>query len=207
MADELTKRDRTLRDKMIRLGFGSTPQKARVKIAQICKAMNYDPIVFMIEAARDGYIKMTLPDSKEEIKVPLEAKDILGIHKEIAQYLAPKLRAVDVQAEINANVTINLQKFAGTPIECEMEGEMIRPVVGEAEAVPLEEMKVPELRDLCDNMGLSKQGNKDELIARIQEKRDEQALDEDGTSEEPPAEGEEPEGDDEGGEGEEDNDE
>jgi len=141
--------------------------------------MDYDPIVFMIDAARNGSIDVKIPvegtDEVKTIKQFLDVKDIIGIHKEIAGYMAPKLRSVDVQADIKANVTVNVQKFAGNPIEMELSDDMIRPVIGNAVdeqgELKLDEMTVESLRDLCENLEISKQGNKDILIARIEEKQ------------------------------------
>ncbi len=68
----------------------------REKIQQICNDNNYDPFEILIKTATDP-------------QTPLKVR--LKIAMELAQYLAPKLKAIDIDAKFGGGVTVNIVKF------------------------------------------------------------------------------------------------
>ena len=153
MAGTLTKRQKELRTKLMKIRPGATPSEVRARIVELCAQHNYDPIAELIDMVRNGY---EVEANGKKVRVPLDAKDVIGIHKEIIQYIAPKLRSVDVQAQVEANISISVTKFSGTPIEGEIikEEDMIRDVVDSAVEQDLDKMKKPELLDRAKDLGI-----------------------------------------------------
>ena len=66
----------------------SLAQALRDRIWASCQKKKYDPWAAMIDMTRDG-------------DVPVEIQ--FACHREIAAYLLPKLRAIEVKAEVNHN--------------------------------------------------------------------------------------------------------
>lgn len=73
-----------------------TPSQMRARIIELCRARKYDPVAAMIDMVQNENI---------------EAEDRIAIHRELAQYVAPKVRAVDVSGEVDLTVTVRVKKF------------------------------------------------------------------------------------------------
>jgi hypothetical protein len=86
-----------------------TPAEVRSAIHRICKEKNYDPFTDLIELA------------VEETDVVVDGKPIrvrtatvdqrITIAKELAQYLAPKLKSIEVSGEIDNEWRISVTHF------------------------------------------------------------------------------------------------
>jgi hypothetical protein len=73
-----------------------TPTQMRARIIELCRARKYDPVAAMIDMAQND---------------PLDADQKIAIHRELAQYVAPKVRAVDVSGEVDLSITVRVKKF------------------------------------------------------------------------------------------------
>lgn len=69
----------------------------RKGIRDLCKRQGYDPIEEMIALAQD-----------EDTPIDLKVR----IHKEIAEYTVPKLRSIDINANVTTGLTVNVVKFS-----------------------------------------------------------------------------------------------
>ncbi len=72
----------------------------KVAIREICKTKNYDPLSELVDLVQE----------KGRDKLTLEQK--ISIHKELLQYLAPKLKAVDIQANVQGDIKISVVRFS-----------------------------------------------------------------------------------------------
>lgn len=120
---------------------GMTPAEMRQHIKDVCGKYDYDPLNELIALTRGGYdhlsrelrkiaAKKTTTKTDRETLLKTadlldhfgpDVKDCILIHKEILSYIAPKLRAMEVHQEVDANININITKFAGSPIDVEHE--------------------------------------------------------------------------------------
>ncbi len=73
-----------------------TSMEMRSRIIHLMNERNYDPIRELIRIANNN-----LTDEKTRIE----------IHKELAQYIAPKLRSADLQVSGDLQLTVNVVKF------------------------------------------------------------------------------------------------
>lgn len=142
MAGTLTKRQKELRKDLMKIRPGATPSEVRARIAELCQANNYDPVAELLlfvetsgeilvkeildisNAIKDDKLRERLAKIAEAIKhvgVGGDSRDIIGIHKELLQYIAPKLRSMEVKGEIDADINITVTKFTGNPIKTEDE--------------------------------------------------------------------------------------
>lgn len=113
---------------------GYTPAEVRRRIAQLCTKAGYDPVrellSFVKEAARP--LRDELLDIADTIENEPEIdtdeicprlrhlasliqapnhSEIISIHKELLQYVAPKLRGVDISGEVKQDITVNIKHF------------------------------------------------------------------------------------------------
>lgn len=86
-----------------------TPAEVRAAIHKICKERNYDPFDELIQLATET---QEVEINGKTITVPLASVDQkITIAKEIASYIAPKLRSVEIEAHMDSSWTIKIQKF------------------------------------------------------------------------------------------------
>lgn len=89
-----------------------TPAEVRGAIQALCKELNYDPIRRLIELAQADQ-EVVVGDVK--VKVPLADVDQqIAIAKEIAQYIAPKVKSVEVQGKVDTTLTVVIKKVGGS---------------------------------------------------------------------------------------------
>ena len=68
----------------------------REAVQRLCEEQDYNPFKVMIELAKN-------PDTSPKIR--------LKIATEVAQYLSPKLKSIDINSEVGKGITIILRKF------------------------------------------------------------------------------------------------
>lgn len=99
----------------------STTQDIRAQIAHIMNTRNYHPIrelVEMVQAQRQSADPVTgkpcfMPDGvTPRMEFVYDAEFRRAVHAELAPYIAPKLKAIDLQVQGELNVTIQVVKFA-----------------------------------------------------------------------------------------------
>lgn len=110
MSKELSKSPRTLKAAVIScLEPGLTTSQLRDYVLQKCRERDYDPIDELIKLARNGDIS---------------GRDRVKIHSEMVQYLVPKLRSMDVKADVNMDINVNIVRFSDeeekAPIDVEV---------------------------------------------------------------------------------------
>jgi len=81
-----------------------TPSQQRKIILGIFSESGVNPIQIMIDS---------LPRD-EEGRIVATSKDELSIVRDLAAYFAPKPKSIDLQAEVQGNLTINVTDFAKT---------------------------------------------------------------------------------------------
>ena len=134
MAGQLTKRQKEVREKLLVIDPGSTPSEVRARISELCQANGYDPVAELLlfvqtsgevlvqeineiaKAVKSVKLRERLEKVAEAIKhvgVGGDSRDIIGIHKEILQYIAPKLRSMEIKGDFDLNFNITVTKFAG----------------------------------------------------------------------------------------------
>lgn len=118
---------------------GATPSEIRARLSELCKEHDYDPIKALLEIisdARAGTVKdaaiQICQDMEGEgcsaelvermrvitVKIPsIEMRELIGIHKEILQYIAPKLRSMDIQAHVDTEVHVAVAQFNEVPAD------------------------------------------------------------------------------------------
>ena len=176
MAGALSKRQSELRKNLMKIRPGATPSEVRHRIAELCAQNDYDPVRELIEMVQKGH-RIVMSDGSFKF-IPLDPKDVISIHKEVLQYIAPKLRTIDVQASIEANINVTVTKYAGAAIDGEILEEsevhtMIRQTVPDAtediDATTLEKMTKQGVLDYALGLGLevTKTWNKAQLIDKI----------------------------------------
>jgi hypothetical protein len=137
MAGNLTKAQRTTRNRMLALRPGASAAELRDSIIQLCGDNDYDPIAEMMSmaAGRNLRIQEAIVKLAEELErlgddEPFDANDFakrlrslaesvpqlspsdeIAIHKEIATYVSPKLKSMDVGGVVNASLNITLKQY------------------------------------------------------------------------------------------------
>lgn len=116
-----------------------TPAEVRNVIAEACKKKNYDPFEELIELATS---KTTVTVNGEEVEVhTCDTDQRIIIAKEIASYMAPKLKNVEVRGEVTGDIHITVKNFTRTAIQ-------------EAVEVPQKPpQKPPQLPDVAQQNG------------------------------------------------------
>lgn len=74
-----------------------TPQNVREVIKTLMKSQNYDPFLEMIKIAKD-------------VDTPVRMRADMA--SELAQYVAPKLKGIDIDAKASGSIQVIVQKFA-----------------------------------------------------------------------------------------------
>jgi len=158
---------------VLRIRPGATAAELRQHLMRLCEDLNYNPLEALIDMATNGY---PVELEGEMVRAPLDPKDAIAIHKEIAGYIMPKLRTIDVKEKVDVDVHITVQKF-GDVKTIEGEATMIRDVVDESkkEEVDVENLGSLNKEDLVqfakDSLGLelSMQHTKPQLLEKIEE--------------------------------------
>jgi hypothetical protein len=101
-----------IRDRMLKLRQDMTPQDVRKHILAICLKEKYNPVEELVAIAQGT-------DDAE-----LAAK----IHMELLSYMAPKLKAMQVQGSISGTIKVSIQNFTQQIIE----GKVIDVPVGDS---------------------------------------------------------------------------
>lgn len=117
-----------LRKKLLSLRPGATAAELRGRIAELCAMHGYDPVQSLLtivksaesdarqeildiaEKVKDIGLKNRLQEAAKKI-IPADIDQMISIHKEILQYVAPKLRATEVKGDIDVNIHVTVQKF------------------------------------------------------------------------------------------------
>lgn len=86
-----------------------TPQEVRAKIHEICESNNYDPFEELIKLATETQ-EVEVNGHMHQIPV-CDVDQRITIARELAQYMAPKLKSVEVTAEIDNQFTFNIKHF------------------------------------------------------------------------------------------------
>lgn len=129
----LNKRQLEMRKNLMKIRPGATPAEVRSRIAEMCAENNYDPVQELLlfvqtsgevlaheireiaSVVRNKVISKKLENVANTIKhvgVGGDSRDIIGIHKELLQYIAPKLRSMEVKGELDVNFNITVTKYA-----------------------------------------------------------------------------------------------
>ena len=131
MAGALTKRTKELREKLLSLRPGASNSALRNCIIELCAKNNYDPIQELINTvkASDQNAKAELISLAKSTKVrsktlreqllaiadnivSADLREVIGIHKEVLQYIAPKLRSIETKENIDVNINVTVKKFS-----------------------------------------------------------------------------------------------
>jgi len=154
---------------VLRIRPGATASELRQHLMRLCESLGYNPLEALIKMATDGY---EVEVDGKILMMPLDAKDAIAIHKEIAGYIMPKLRTIDVKEKVDVDINITVQKF-GEVKTIEGEARMIKKVIDTEATEPadLEKMKKDELIAFAQTslgIELAKSHTKEELIEKIQ---------------------------------------
>jgi hypothetical protein len=95
-----------------------TSMEMRSRIIHLMNERNYDPIRELIKIANNN-------NTEEEVRI--------SIHKELAQYIAPKLKSTDLQVSGDLQLTVNVVKFSTA------NGQQLAP---NREAIPVRAVEV-----------------------------------------------------------------
>lgn len=76
-----------------------TPTEIRARISTVLSHYRYDPIQELVRIAQGA-------------DTPMDTK--VAIAKELAKYVAPQLKSLDVHVEGEMNITVNVLKFTDT---------------------------------------------------------------------------------------------
>ena len=79
-------------------GSSNTLGGVRADIARLCKEKNYDPIKELIDIAQS-----------DDPMVPLDVK--VNIHKELLNYMTPKLKSIDMEKRGTETINVMIQNF------------------------------------------------------------------------------------------------
>lgn len=91
-----------------------TPAEVRAAIHKICRDKNYDPFVELIELATET---QELQVGDKTITVPVATVDQrITIAKELAQYMAPKLKSMEIEGQVDMNFQITVKRFGDDKI-------------------------------------------------------------------------------------------
>ncbi len=83
-----------------------SPYEIRARIQSLCKDNNYDPFLELIELAK-GFTEIEVNGEKVRIdKCTVDQK--IAIAKEIAPYLAPKLKSMEITGQTDNSLTIEV---------------------------------------------------------------------------------------------------
>jgi len=86
-----------------------TPAEVRSRINELCLKNNYNPFEELIRLASET--EETIVDGKV-LRLPICTTDQkIAIAKEIASYLAPKLKSIEVDAHIDGDFTFKVKHF------------------------------------------------------------------------------------------------
>lgn len=127
----LTRKQREIRKELLALKPGASPSDYREHIIQLCIENDYDPIRELLVITRGGVARKMFDDMCEissRIKIEddkdrlieiakailacgADSKDTIGIHKEILQYVTPKLRSLDVSGEVKKDISIKITRY------------------------------------------------------------------------------------------------
>jgi len=126
----ITKEHQELKKQLQQLRPGSTAAETRSMIKALCAEHGYNPIMELIEIidnskssakkeliniagselVKSAKLREALLEVAEKI-IPPDVKDLISIHKEVLQYISPKLKAVEVRGKHDMNINITIQKF------------------------------------------------------------------------------------------------
>lgn len=93
-----------------------TPAEVRAAIQSICEEMDYDPFKELVRYATEDF--ETIVDG-HVVRLPLATMDQkITIAKEIASYIAPKIKNIEVKAEVEGEFTFKIinQALTGTGV-------------------------------------------------------------------------------------------
>ena len=79
-------------------GSTNTLGGVRADVVRLCKEKNYDPIKELIDIAQS-----------DDPMVPLDVK--VNIHKELLNYMAPKLKSIDMEKRGTETINVMIQNF------------------------------------------------------------------------------------------------
>jgi hypothetical protein len=128
MAEDIIDKKFDLRRQLLSLRAGSTAAELRNRIIEVCAANNYDPVTELLEIVnaakedtREDLRKLAStvkdPDLAEQMRViaskilPLDVETMISIHKELLQYIAPKLRSTEIKGDVDVNIHVTVTKF------------------------------------------------------------------------------------------------
>jgi hypothetical protein len=87
-----------------------TPNEFRNKLQEACAKHSYDPFEELIVLATTK-VKMKI-DGKDTLVHLLDSDQRIQVAKEIAQYVAPKLKGIEVKGEIDNKLEITVKTFS-----------------------------------------------------------------------------------------------
>lgn len=123
----------SIRDGLQKVRPGATPAEVRNRIAELCQENDYDPVLELLYIAKNASMDVVneLVELKQSVRsqagqarldrvieciarcgVGPDATTLINIHKEILQYIAPKLRSMEVKGTQDLNLTIEVKKFS-----------------------------------------------------------------------------------------------
>jgi hypothetical protein len=133
-----------IRQNLLAIRRGATPSEMSERMRELCNINGYDPIFELMDMVRSG-VKVQAKDSDGNTLtefVPLDAKELIAIHKEMAKYIYPTLKSVDIQGQIDANVTVQVKQY-GVPFQGKQ-------TAVDAEFTPLQEVIAKNVKEVLD---------------------------------------------------------
>lgn len=117
-----TDRLQKIRQNLLAIRSGATPAEMSERMRDLCNLNGYDPVYELLELIRVGY-KVTIKDADgNEITEyqHLDPKDQIAIHKDMLKYIYPQLKAVDIQAHVDANISVTIKNYGDDKIPINM---------------------------------------------------------------------------------------
>ena len=110
-APELSMKDLKSRMSSLCVKHGYDPVGELLQIIKDSKGALKQELLDIIPEIESADIKMRLLDLAKRIPTP-DVRDIISIHREIIQYIAPKLKATDLEGSLDVGITVNVVRFS-----------------------------------------------------------------------------------------------
>lgn len=97
----------------------SLAEKTRDAIQKVCDEFEYNPFREMVQLATQKH-EVEIGGKQIEVHV-LDAGERIAIAKEIGAYMAPKLKSIEVQQEVDGKLEISVTTFAAQGTQAAIE--------------------------------------------------------------------------------------
>lgn len=108
-----------IRQNLLAIRSGATPAEMSARMRDLCNENGYDPVFELMELIRKGE-KVTDASGNLVGFKSLDPKLQVEIHKTMIKYIYPELKAVDIQGNLDAQITVTVKNFGDDKIPANM---------------------------------------------------------------------------------------